>query len=1282
MATIHCVQVSDLYKKVSWEDMTKEWKKRFIVDDAPTLAINRIFTMAQGSTPARDWLTDWQKIVATPDLDLPFPHLRREFYDRSCAALSRALGDREQYNTFAEIIKTNMAAAHEKSSWQPTYVEKTIRNVGPLPRIDDLLERMGGAKFFSKLDLKSGYHQLEIRQEDRYKTAFKMRYGHFEWLVMPFGLTNAPATFQAAMTMEFRHMLDRYVLIYLDDILVYNRSLEEHVEHLRTVLERLRQAKYKANRDKCGAGVLGTLCDATRHPSACGQDRGPTSMARAHQHHGHSFIHGIAGYYQRFITGYSRIAAPMTRLQSPKVQFIFDDDARRSFQALKTAMLMAPVLSIYDPTLPTRVTTDASGYGIGALLEQHDGDDWHPVEYFSHKVPPINSLDDARKKELLAFVMALKRWRHFLLGRRRFTWVTDNNPFTYYKTQDTVSSTIGRWMYFIDQFDFTLKHLPGLSNRAADALSRRPDLCAMTHHAFAFDEELQRHFIQAYESDPDFATLYAQLSLDHPPASHYRIANGYFSSTREARTYCVSHATVVFGLAFSGSTTTRDSPAISESTALLHSFDSDSDGPISLPMSLGIATLAKFADAASPATAIPTASYARCLFHGKLVSPLPWTSPVLLTDYLRCLPAKVRTKLVDEAYVEQHTFASFSKKALDIEAKLGSAHQVSHDSRKRLPQDWKKKGQLMFVDHDGQTMEIDDFPDLGEATEQDGASETSDGGVVAPIKEKARGTGKKKIVRSTGQGDQGTPAWVKLGLDYKVWRDLVARGTCMNCSNYGHTSRTCRGKKVTTKAVKTTPEIELVIAQYSDLFEEPTGVVEREVVHVIEVVPGSEVPRGRVYRMSPAVLYELRRQLKELTEKGWIRPSTSPYSAPVLFVPKKGGTLRMCIDYRGLNAITVKNAEPLPHINDLLDRVQGCRYFTKIDLKSVYHQIAIRLEDQHKTAFQTRYGLYEFVVMPFGLCNAPGTFQHSMNRIFHNYLDKFIAVYLDDILILSRTVEEHAEHLKTVLGLLRQHQYKVNLEKCEFGRTKILYLGHEISADGLRPDDAKVASIHDWPRPQTVTEVRSFLGMTGYYHPFVKNYSAIASPLTDLTQLDTPWERTEECEAAFRKLKYALTHYEVLKLPDPDKSFVVTTDASQYGIGAVLAQKEGPKSRPIEYMSKKMPSQKLAKSTYECELYALYRALVHWRHYLLGRFFHVRSDHETVRWIKTRQVLSDALKHWIQVIDMYDYQLDLIKGEYNKVADALSRRADYLGALVTEFGISSDLTRSLVSSID
>ncbi|GBG80067.1 hypothetical protein CBR_g30433 [Chara braunii] len=303
-----------------------------------------------------------------------------------------------------------------------------------------------------------------------------------------------------------------------------------------------------------------------------------------------------------------------------------------------------------------------------------------------------------------------------------------------------------------------------------------------------------------------------------------------------------------------------------------------------------------------------------------------------------------------------------------------------------------------------------------------------------------------------------------------------------------------------------------------------------------------------------------------------------------------------------------------------------------------------------------------------------------MNRIFHDYLDKFVIVYLDDILICSKTVEEHLAHLDKVLSLLRQHKFKINGEKCEFGRTRVLYLGHEISAEGLKPDNAKVASIRDWPCPQSVTEMTSFLGMTGYYRTFVKNYSIMAAPLTDLTRLDTPWEWTDECEAAFRHLKHASTLYEVLKLPDPDKSFIVTTDASQYGIGAVLAQQEGPKLRPVEYMSKKMPSQKLAKSTYEKELYAVYKALTHWRHYLLGRFFILRTDHQTLRWMRTQSVLSDALKRWIEVIEQYDFDPQYLKGEYNKVVDALSRKPDFSGALMIEFDLTNNVTQSLVEA--
>ncbi|GBG65534.1 hypothetical protein CBR_g51126 [Chara braunii] len=402
----------------------------------------------------------------------------------------------------------------------------------PLPRIDDLLERLGGAKYFSKLDLKSGYHQISIQPNDRYKTAFKMRYDHFEWVVMPFGLTNAPATFQAAMTNEFRAMLDQFVLVYLDDILVYSRSLEDHLGHLRRVLETLRRAKYKANRDKCefvrqeleylGHFVtpegISPLSDKIQAVQEWPEPWNVTDVR--------SFL-GLASYYQRFIKDYSKIAAHLNKLQCEDRPFDFGEEVRGSFFALKVALLSAEGLRIYDPLLPTRITTDATGYGIGAVLEQHDGVDWHPVEYFSKKVPIVHSIDDARKKELLAFVHTLKRWRHFLLGQSQFRWVTDNNPLVFYKTQDTVNSTIVRWMAFIDQFDFFPDHIPGKSNRFADALPRRPDHCTAVYSTFEIDDDLRNSFIRGYQANPEFRDKYANCSSPNPVPSHYRIQEGY-----------------------------------------------------------------------------------------------------------------------------------------------------------------------------------------------------------------------------------------------------------------------------------------------------------------------------------------------------------------------------------------------------------------------------------------------------------------------------------------------------------------------------------------------------------------------------------------------------------------------------------------------------------------------------------------------------------------------------------------------------------------------------------
>ncbi|GBG59486.1 hypothetical protein CBR_g38511 [Chara braunii] len=386
--------------------------------------------------------------------------------------------------------------------------------------------------------------------------------------------------------------------------------------------------------------------------------------------------------------------------------------------------------------------------------------------------------------------------------------------------------------------------------------------------------------------------------------------------------------------------------------------------------------------------------------------------------------------------------------------------------------------------------------------------------------------------------------------------------------------------------------------------QKPVGLPNRPTKHHIELLPGAVPPKGRIYRMSPAELEELRKQLETLTSKGWIRPSTSEFGAPVLFVPKGNGEFRMCIDYRGLNKITRKSTEPLPRIDDLLDMVQT-----------------------------------------------------EMHRIFRPYLDKFMVVYLDDILAFSKTTREHAEQLAPVLRSLRDSQYKINKEKSSFGFPSVIYLGHVISGDGLAPEAAKIAAIQEWPQPQTVRDVPSFLGLASYYRKFVRNFSAVAAPLTNLTKKDTPFLWSLHCQMAFARLKQALTRAPVLKLPDPTLPFVLTTDASQYGIGAMLQQDDGNGLQPVEYMSKKIKTQKLQDSTYENELYALVSALKHWKHFLLGRYFKIFSDHSTLQWLKSQGELN-KLARYIQFIDMFDFELKHKKGCYNKVVDALSRRPD------------------------
>nr|GFB24264.1 putative reverse transcriptase domain-containing protein [Tanacetum cinerariifolium] len=271
-----------------------------------------------------------------------------------------------------------------------------------------------------------------------------------------------------------------------------------------------------------------------------------------------------------------------------------------------------------------------------------------------------------------------------------------------------------------------------------------------------------------------------------------------------------------------------------------------------------------------------------------------------------------------------------------------------------------------------------------------------------------------------------------------------------------------------------------------------------EIEFRIDLIPGALPVVNSPYRLAPSVL-ELSNQLKELQEKGFIRPSHSPWGAPVLFVKKKDGAMRMCIDYREVNKLTIKNRYPLLRIDDLFDQLQGACCFSKIDLRSGYHQLRVREEDIPKTTFRTRYGHFEFTVMPFGLTNAPAIFMDLMNRVCKPYLDKIVIVFIDDILIYSKSEEEHEGHLKTILDLLKKEKLYAKFSKCEFWLKEIQFLGHVVNRDGIHMDPSKVELVKNWKTPKSSTEICSFLGLAGYYWKFIENFSKIAKPLTLLT---------------------------------------------------------------------------------------------------------------------------------------------------------------------------------------
>lgn len=450
--------------------------------------------------------------------------------------------------------------------------------------------------------------------------------------------------------------------------------------------------------------------------------------------------------------------------------------------------------------------------------------------------------------------------------------------------------------------------------------------------------------------------------------------------------------------------------------------------------------------------------------------------------------------------------------------------------------------------------------------------------------------------------------------------------------------------------------IESLKLEFADVFQPPPDGLppDRGTGHLIPLVPDHKPPFRNPYRLSPVEVCEVRKQIQELLRKGWIEDSQSPYGASILFVTKKDGSLRMCVDYRALNDLTIKDRSPLPRIDDLLAQMHGATVFSSLDLAQGYHQIRIAEEDVPKTGFTTPDGHYNFKVMCFGLSNAPGTFQKLMNRLFKDQLGKYVVIYLDDILIFSKTPEEHLCHLRTVLTILRNSRLYAKLSKCDLNMPELLYLGHLVSKNGLAVDPKKVSAVKDWPTPKDLHELRCFLGLTNYFRTFIRGYSARVMPLTRLQSPKLPFKWDEPCQRAFEGVKDDLTHAPVLKSPDLNQPFELISDACSTGIGAVLMQG----GRPVAFTSRKMIPAELNYTTTEQECLGVIHALKVWRCYLEGQpqdRLTIVTDHNPLVHLPKQPTLSRRMARWSEYLQRFAFRWQYRPGRIN-VADPISRR--------------------------
>ena len=449
-----------------------------------------------------------------------------------------------------------------------------------------------------------------------------------------------------------------------------------------------------------------------------------------------------------------------------------------------------------------------------------------------------------------------------------------------------------------------------------------------------------------------------------------------------------------------------------------------------------------------------------------------------------------------------------------------------------------------------------------------------------------------------------------------------------------------------------------LLMEYQDVFATSSSDLGRTGMIKHSIDTGKSPPiRQQTRRMSPDKKAETRKLLEEMLDKKVIQPSNSPWASPVVLVQKRDGSTRFCVDYRKVNAVTRKDAYPLPRVDDTLDTLSGAKWFSTLDLISGYWQVEMSPQDREKTAFCTHEGLFEFQTMPFGLCNGPATFQRLMDMVLAGMQWKNCLVYLDDVIVLGRTFEEHLANLREVFQRFREAGLKLKMAKCRFCAPEVEFLGHIVSKDGVRTDPRKTAKVAEWPPPTSRKEVQQFLGLASYYRRFIQNFSTVAKPLHRLTEKTAKFEWTSECQAAFQDLRSRLVSAPILAFPDYGRTFILDTDASGTGIGAVLSQQqEDGVERVVAYASRVLTRPERRYCVTRQELLAVVVFIQHFRPYLLGRRFLLRTDHGSLTWLSNFKEPEGQLARWLERLQEYDFTILHRPGRKHQNADSLSRR--------------------------